>query len=85
MELEEARQIAAQAWCTGPTEGTEMDVDLAHAFADILRREVNLANEPSRSTRDYIALQVVCAGEGKCESKLMMLARAHLGNRLGGE
>ena len=32
----EARQLAAQAWCTEKTSATEMDVDLAEAFANIL-------------------------------------------------
>lgn len=37
---QEARMLAAQAWCTPKTSSTEMDVELAEAFAFILEREV---------------------------------------------
>ncbi len=40
MTLEEARGLAAQAWCTEVNQHKVMDVDLACAFADILHREV---------------------------------------------
>jgi hypothetical protein len=33
MTMDEARQIAAQAWCDPETSGIEMDVRLAEAFA----------------------------------------------------
>lgn len=35
-----ARELAAQAWCAPKTENTEMDVDLAEAFAGILVKEM---------------------------------------------
>ena len=41
MTIEEARGLAAQAWCTPQTQAIEMDVRLAEAFADILKREVD--------------------------------------------
>lgn len=34
-----AKERAAQAWCTETTSGTEMDTDLAEAFANILDAE----------------------------------------------
>lgn len=36
MATELARQKAAQAWCKPKTSNTEMDTDLAEAFAEIL-------------------------------------------------
>jgi len=36
MATELARQKVAQAWCTPKTSKTEMDINLAEAFADIL-------------------------------------------------
>lgn len=36
MASEQARQKAAQAWCTEKTKHKEMDTDLAEAFAEIL-------------------------------------------------
>ena len=36
MNIEEARGLAAQAWCTPETETIEMDTRLAEAFAEIL-------------------------------------------------
>jgi hypothetical protein len=36
MASKEARELAAQAWCTEETSSIEMDVRLAEAFADIL-------------------------------------------------
>lgn len=39
--IEECRGLAAQAWCTGGTMYTPMDVVLAEAFAQILFRELN--------------------------------------------
>ena len=41
MTIEEARGLAAQAWCSETTSGTPMDASLAEAFAKILVREVN--------------------------------------------
>ena len=43
MTIEEARGLAAQAWCSETTRFTEMDVDLAEEFAKILIREVDSA------------------------------------------
>ena len=36
MNIDEARQLAAQAWCTEETKHIEMDVRLAEAFAQII-------------------------------------------------
>lgn len=40
MQLDEARQWAAQAWCGEKTSGTTMDIDLAEEFAGILATRV---------------------------------------------
>lgn len=39
MASERSLQLAAQAWCGEKTSGTEMDTDLATAFAEILDKE----------------------------------------------
>ena len=40
MTPEQARGLAAQAWCTPATQRIEMDADLVQAFADILSKAV---------------------------------------------
>lgn len=35
-----ARELAAQAWCKEETKHTDMDVNLAEAFAEILVKEM---------------------------------------------
>ena len=37
--METCRELAAQAWCTSSTSHIVLDVALAEAFAQILRRE----------------------------------------------
>lgn len=44
MTIEEARQLAAQAWCKPNTSRKVMDVELAEAFANILQTECGFAN-----------------------------------------
>ena len=46
MTIEEARGLAAQAWCTPETETIEMDTRLAEAFAQILWKQLALAIPP---------------------------------------
>ena len=41
MKIEEARGIVAAAWCDGRNSKTEMDVNLAESFAEILVEQVN--------------------------------------------
>lgn len=41
MNMEEARSLAAQAYCKETTCGKTLDIQLVEAFAEILMREVN--------------------------------------------
>ena len=47
MELREAREIAAQAWCDNSTSHLDMVPELAEAFAKILVEEVGIARAAS--------------------------------------
>ena len=47
MELREAREIAAQAWCDNSTSHLDMIPELAEAFAKILVEEVGKASRAS--------------------------------------
>lgn len=46
MNIEEARGIAAQAWCTPECADKVLDPDLAEAFAHILIECVNSVSKP---------------------------------------
>ncbi len=41
MTIDEARGLAAQAWCHGRNRHTVMDPDLCESFAEILVKAVN--------------------------------------------
>ena len=45
MTIEEARGLAAQAWCKETARHKVMDVDLAEEFAKILQREAKEAGQ----------------------------------------
>lgn len=38
MIIEQARELAAQAWCTKENEGKDIDVELCNAFAEIIMK-----------------------------------------------
>lgn len=50
MTKQEARQLAAQAWCTPETSTIEMDARLAEAFARILLKEIQRDRKVRRMT-----------------------------------
>ena len=56
-----AKQKAAQAWCTPETEGTDMDPELAGAFAEIIDEIWNqswLGNATTRELLEEITARV---------------------------
>jgi hypothetical protein len=56
MASEEARQFAAQAWCTPKTSGKVMDTDLAEAFAEILDNWIEAARQYLDNQQYYVGL-----------------------------
>ena len=56
-----ARQAAAQAWCTPKNSHTEMDVNLAEAFAEILANWIDTANNYAKNADFYKLLVDDCA------------------------
>ena len=53
MTREEARGLAATAWCDGPNRHTVMDTNLAESFAKILKREIEKVEEQKRPKYGY--------------------------------
>ena len=52
MEIEEAMQLAAQAWCADATREKVMDVVLAEEFAKILQSQLSEKDKKLKSLRE---------------------------------
>ena len=58
--IEEAREMAAQCWCTPETSGIEMDTRLAEVFASTLANWMDTGAQAQRNADYYRGLVVRC-------------------------
>ena len=57
----EARELAAQAWCTPSTENKQMDPQLAYACARVLKVWIDTAKQHCKNEMFYMGLLDKCA------------------------